>query len=93
MTRLFAGTPFDRPPTCDRCGRLESECDCGPPPVELIPPEKQTAKLTLEKRKRGKVVTVVRGLPAVGNDLPQLLSELKTACGAGGSLQDEQLEL
>ena len=26
-------------------------------------------------------------------DLPALLSELKTACGAGGSLQDESIEI
>lgn len=96
MTRLFAGTPFDRPPRCERCGELEEACQCEPlpqPPPERIAPEKQTAKLSTEKRRRGKLVTVVRGLSAAGNDLPQLLSELKTACGAGGSIQDEQLEI
>ena len=41
MTRLFAGTPWDRPPTCERCGKLESECACPPPAVEpkRLPPE------------------------------------------------------
>lgn len=28
MTRLFAGTQFDLPPTCDLCGQVESECGC-----------------------------------------------------------------
>ena len=28
MSRLFAGTPFDRPPRCDACGKLKSECRC-----------------------------------------------------------------
>ncbi len=96
MTRLFANTPWDRPPTCERCGKLESECRCPPlppPAVPRIPPEKQTAKLAVEKRAKGKSVTVIRGLPAVGNDLPELLTQLKTACGAGGSLQDETLEI
>ena len=96
MTRLFAGTPWDRPPTCDRCGKLETECQCPPlppPAAPRIPPEKQTAKLAVEKRAKGKWVTVIRGLPAEGNDLAELLTQLKTACGAGGSLQGESLEI
>lgn len=96
MTRLFSGTPWDRPPTCERCGQLETECKCPPLPAPApprIPPEKQTAKLAVEKRAKGKLVTVVRGLPAAGNDLPELLTKLKTACGAGGTLQEETLEV
>ncbi|MBI1346808.1 translation initiation factor [bacterium] len=95
MSRLFAGTPFDRPPTCDRCGALEADCQC--PPLEspkiLIPPEKQTATLRVEKRAKGKVVTVIRGLSAEGNDLPELLTRLKSHCGAGGTLVDAALEI
>lgn len=94
--RLFAGTPFDIPPRCDRCGKLEAECRCPPlppPPPPRIPPEKQVARLSVEKRKRGKTVTVIRGLAADGNDLPELLTRLKTKCGAGGSLQDDGLEV
>jgi translation initiation factor 1 len=59
----------------------------------LTPPEKQTARLNVEKRKRGKVVTVVRGLPADGNDLPGLLGRLKAACGAGGTIKEDELEI
>ncbi|MBP87326.1 MAG: translation initiation factor [Planctomycetaceae bacterium] len=93
MVRLFAGTEFYQPPKCDRCGELEEDCNCPPEPAPKIPPEKQTAKLAIEKRKKGKVVTVVRGLPAEGNDLPDLLTQLKTVCGAGGSLQVDALEI
>jgi translation initiation factor 1 len=95
MGRLFAGTPFDRPPRCERCGRLESECDCPPivPEPVRIPPEKQTARLRVEKRPRGKVVTVVTNLDPDGNNLPTLLGSLKTACGAGGTLKDGVLEI
>ena len=70
--RLFEGTQWDRPPRCDECGELEEDCVCPPPAKELTPPEKQTARLAVEKRKKGKVVTVVRGLPAEENDLPKL---------------------
>lgn len=93
MTRLFAGTPFDRPPRCERCGELEEDCQCGPLPPPRIAPEEQTAKLQLEKRKRGKTVTVIRGLAADGNDLPELLSGLKSACGAGGTIHEDCMEL
>ncbi len=91
--RLFEGTKWDRPPRCEVCGELEEECTCPPPVAPKIPPEKQTAQLAIEKRKRGKIVTVVRGLPAEGNDLPALLAELKTACGAGGTIKDDALEI
>jgi len=93
--RLLAGTPFDRPPVCERCEKPETECQCPPPePVKhRIPPEKQTARLAVERRKKGKVVSVIRGLPAEGNDLPALLAELKNACGAGGTLDGDVLEI
>ncbi len=91
--RLFEGTQFDRPPRCDRCGQLETDCQCPPPPPPRIPPADQTARITIEKRKRGKVVTAIHGLPAVGNDLPQLLTTLKNACGAGGTLKEEAIEI
>ena len=93
--RLLEGTAWDRPPRCTRCERLESECQCPPlaAPSTLIPPKQQTARLALEKRKKGKLVTVVRGLSATGNDLPALLSRLKTTIGAGGTIEGEELEI
>lgn len=95
MTRLFAGTEWDRPPTCERCGALEAECRC--PPVAaakpLLPPEKQTATLAVERRAKGKQVTVIRGLKAEHNDLPALLTKLKSTCGAGGTLDGDTIEL
>ena len=47
----------------------------------------------MEKRRKGKVVTVVRGLPAAGNDLPALLTQLKSQCGAGGTIDGDNLEI
>ena len=91
--RLFEGTQFDIPPTCDRCGKLEEECNCPPPPPQYTSPQMQTARLAIEKRKKGKVVTVIRGLPAAENDLPTVLAKLKNSCGAGGTLKDDELEI
>ncbi len=93
MTRLFAGTPFDIPPRCDRCGELEEDCKCEPVPAERVAPQQQTAKLRVDRRKNKRLITVVWGLSPAENDLPDLLSKLKSACGSGGSLQGEQIEL
>ena len=93
---LFAGTKWDLPAHCERCGELESACRCPPaaaPSPVRTPPEKQTARLILEKRPGGRVATVVRGLPATENDLPALLAQLKAACGAGGTIKDDAIEL
>ena len=95
MTRLFAGTPWDRPPTCERCGKLESACACSPPAAESkrLPPESQTARLGLEKRARGKIVTVIGSLDLDGNDLPALAARLKASCGTGGTIKEGRIEL
>ena len=95
MTRLFAGTPWDRPPACERCGKLESECSCPPPLVEpkRLPPETQTARIIVEKRPKGKLVTVIGGLDPDGNDLSALAGSLKSSCGTGGTVKDGRVEL
>ena len=100
MTRLFAGTQFDIPPTCERCDQLESECVCTREEIaadearkqreaDRLPPEKQTAKIRIEKRKGGRIVTVIAGLTSRANDLPELLSNLKSATGAGGTIRKD----
>jgi translation initiation factor 1 len=91
--RLFEGTPFDIPPKCDLCGRLDSECTCSAKMKARVAPEKQIATLRLEKRKEGKIVTVICGLTDVANDLPDVLTKLKNACGAGGTIEGDLLEI
>lgn len=93
---LLAGTIFDRPPHCDRCEKPETECKCPPlpkPEPARLAPEKQTAKIAVEKRKHGRMMTVIRGLAAADNDHPALLKQLKNACGAGGSIDEDLIEL
>ncbi|MFO0951071.1 MAG: translation initiation factor [Isosphaeraceae bacterium] len=96
MQRLFAGTPWDRPPTCERCGKSEADCTCPPPPPPepvRLDPATQTARLRREKRAKGKVVTVVAGLDPDGNDLTSLSTTLKDRCGCGGTVKDGLIEL
>jgi translation initiation factor 1 len=88
--RLFAGTEFDRPPKCERCGKLEADCNCLPEPK---PPSKQTARVRLEKRSKGKSVTTIRDLDDTGQHLVGLLTNLKNHLGAGGTVQDGIIEV
>ncbi len=91
--RLFEGTPFDRPPRCEVCDEFEEACVCPPESPPVVPPESQTVTLAVERRKKGKTVTVVKGLSPHESDLPDLLTQLKTACGAGGTLKNGVLEI
>jgi len=90
---MFAGTPFDRPPHCAVCERLESECVCPPPVEKRTPPEKQSVRLNLERRKGGRLITTVRGLRDEGTHLADVLTLLKSTCGAGGTLQEDVVEI
>ncbi len=91
--RLFEGTQFDIPPRCDQCGELEEECKCPPPARTWLAPQEQTAKVSVAKRKRGKVVTLVAGLSPEESDVAALLTKLKTLCGAGGTVKEDTLEI
>lgn len=93
--RLFEGTEFYQPPRCEKCDKLEEFCECPPPEPPTLPPEKQTATIRVEKRKKGKVVTVVRGLAKGSSNqlLTGLLKHLKNSCGAGGTIQDNAIEI
>ncbi len=54
-----------------------------------------TAKLRVEKRRSGKIVTVVEGLSSSvrAADLESLLREWKRTCGTGGTLNEGTIEL
>ncbi|TWU34966.1 SUI1 family translation initiation factor [Novipirellula artificiosorum] len=93
MSRLFAGTPFDIPPTCDRCGLPEQDCHCPPPEKQYLAPAKQTAKVFTEHRKHKRAMTIVKGLDPEESDLRALLTKLQSGCGAGGSIQQDRIEI
>ena len=100
---LFAGTQWDVPAHCDRCGVLEADCRCPPPTPAVIPPAKQTLRVRVEKRKAGRFVTVISGLEQpdasdakhahVKDTRAELLTRLKSSCGAGGSQEGSNLIL
>ena len=75
--------------TCSKCGWPESDCRCSSnlTPADAPVPAKITARLGIEKRGSGKIVTVIDGLPANRNFLDVLARELKKACGTGGRVR------
>jgi translation initiation factor 1 len=94
MSGLFSGTPLERPVTCEVCGKVLDECACprdADGNVRL--PKHQTATVSKAKRRKGKVVTLVTGLDPVASDLEAILKRLKSACGAGGTIADDAIEV
>ena len=50
-------------------------------------PARITARLGIEKRGSGRIVTVIDGLPANRDFLETLARELKKSCGSGGRIR------
>ena len=63
--------------------------------IEIVskPPEKQKEKLSVEKRNKGKIVTLISNLVLSENDLNELTKSLKVACGSGGSVNKGVIEI
>jgi len=89
VPRIVYSTDPDPVKLCPRCGR--SPCVCTS--IDL-PARGQTAYIQRDrKRRKGKTVTVVTGLQHTPATFKELLSVLKTACAAGGTYKDGELEI
>lgn len=81
--------------TCPRCGWPQRDCRCSSQSGgrETVP-ARVVAKLRVEKKGRGgKTVTVVYDLPHNAAFLTELAGQLKRACGTGGSVADNTVEI
>jgi translation initiation factor 1 len=80
---------------CPTCGWPVRDCKCSSEFTANEPlPKKIVAKLRLEKKGRGgKSVTVVYDLPKNEAFLKQLAGELKRACGTGGAVAIDGVEI
>ena len=59
-----------------------------------LPPNQQTAYLHRESKGRGgKTVTLVKNLTLSADDLKTLATQLKQACGTGGTIKDGLIEI
>lgn len=79
---------------CPGCGWPVNDCKCSEAAATESIPARIVAKLRMEKKGRGgKAVTVVAGLPRNAAFLKALSQELKRACGTGGTIVDDAVEL
>lgn len=94
MNGLFDGTPLERPVTCAICDEPIEACRC-PRGADgkAVRPQDQAVRLRIEKRRRGKTVTVVSDLDLADAELSALMRRLKTACAAGGTVTGGQIEI
>ena len=73
---------------CSVCGLPEELCMC-----EEIAREQQQIILQSDKRRYGKMVTIVTGIDTSDIDVDDLARTLKTRCAAGGTIKDGNIEL
>ena len=96
MSGLFAGTPLERPVTCERCGQTHAACTCPRGrDGKVLDPKDQPVRVRREKR-GGKLVTVVSGLAPRSDrprELPAMLKQLKSTLGTGGTVLDDGFEI
>jgi translation initiation factor 1 len=79
---------------CPGCGWPADTCRCSTRGSDAPVPVRVVAKLRVEKAGRGgKAVTVVYDLPRNAAFLKELSRELKQACGAGGTIQQDAIEI
>ncbi len=77
---------------CPACSRPIAECVCGND--RAAPAGDGIVRVALDtKGRKGKAVTVVSGLGGTADQLKDLARELKTRCGAGGTIKNWSIEI
>ncbi|ELR98652.1 translation initiation factor [Gloeocapsa sp. PCC 73106] len=59
-----------------------------------LPPQQQNLRIQTSKAgRKGKIVTIISGFVTPPETLSQILKQLKTQCGSGGTIKDETIEI
>lgn len=73
---------------CPKCGLPSELCIC-----ETIAKEGQHIQIKTEKRKFGKLITVIHGINHKEIDLKDLAKKLKSKFACGGTIKENMIEL
>ena len=72
---------------CNQCGLPKDLCVC-----EVIAREQQKIIVKTEKRKFGKIYTIIKGIKKEAN-VDELMKKLKSKFACGGTMKNSQIEL
>ena len=90
-TRLVYSTETGR--MCPDCGKPLADCVCKAA-AKIKPAGDGTVKVSRDSKGRGgKTVTLVKGLALDAIALAALGKQLRSACGAGGTVKDGVIEI
>ena len=73
---------------CEVCGLPREICVC-----EDIAREQQKITIAVDKRRYGKMMTIVNGINPHDLDIDALITKLKKKCASGGTIKDGKIEL
>jgi len=73
---------------CQVCGLPKELCAC-----ENIAREQQLIVISSQKRRYGKLVTIVEGINENDININELARTLKTKCASGGTVKEGRIEL
>jgi len=77
---------------CPQCRKPIDACTCGKP--RQAPAGDGIVRVSREtKGRKGKGVTLVKGLPVDEAELTRIGKQLKAACGSGGTVKDGVIEV
>jgi translation initiation factor 1 len=60
---------------------------------ETLAPQQQDLRIWLDRKGGGKIITVVKGFVGLSSDLETLGKQLKSLCGSGGTVKDQEVQL